>query len=318
MIVYRDKMPVCKVCNNAKASVTTSWKFDNRGREYNTLMQISKKQKLIVKKSGPICAKCKDELNRELRGMDSGGYFSKKDIKVHRRYEEELEIRLSTEEFNDIMKGTRSLHEIKSMIDLNIDWRVYRSVQEYSIHNKVKSSYSLESIRDIRGDINLSKSSFEYENYKVLAFLQNGTDVLIDYISKEPFKTHNVNIGTEKFKIIYGFEIEDRPDHHHFVLDNGKSLLKGKSEPANLIMNCSITSNKDIFLECMGLWSVSNTFHKSTHSNFKNFDIMDAIRLGVEPFWAKSNKNFKEVQKKYPGMIDNYSYWSMLEHFSLK
>jgi len=268
----------------------------------------------------------KDTLKEMIEsGIDYMIYFNITEHKMYNKYIKYInDIPLA--EYREIDTLGINYTKIIAMSELGIDHTVFDNVSEhtyYTRYNVYNPGTTLEEFREIRANgIDFAKF-IEAENLKVVAFQQNGDeDAHVDFLTKTKFAvTDYSKSGNAKLKEIIGETlVTERPEHHHFVLHRNASVMKhDKMEPSQLIKT-DILSSQESFIEFMGTMMLGKTTHKLMHGpKFTGeFDIHTALKLGIAPWWAQSESNYKELQNKYPGVIDDITFEEMIGRFTLE
>jgi hypothetical protein len=257
-------------------------------------------------------------------GIDYKVFNSVTEHRMYNKYARYIDD-ITLSKYRELDTAGISYKKYEDMEKLGIDHKVFDNISEHTYFNRYNSygnDVTIEEFRKIRED-GLDFSKFiERENLRVIAYQQNGDeDAIVDFLTKAEFATTDYsNAGNDKLKELIGETlVTERPEHHHFVLHKNASVMKhDKMEPSQLIKTCIL--NTEPFIEFMGTMMLGKTTHKLMHGpKFTGeFDIHTALSLGIAPYWAQSEENYKDLQAKYPGIIDDYTYEEMLSMFTLE
>lgn len=329
-----SSMPMCAVCERP-ATPMHKWQIKAGLPEthlYSVWRPLSIKHSEMtgIAQGSPCCEGCKRKLNAQWRQTNPDVYINSTDHYKHTELNEFLGTELTIAEFNSVMSksktGAKVANDIRDMIDRGIDFRVFNSVSEHTYYTRYTNYYpdtTIEEFREIRVN-GIDYAEFvERENLRIVAFMQQGSENnFVDALSGSPFHVTDYNrAGNENFRaLIDNLQITERPDHHHFVIRRNISITKNdKSEPSQL-MRTDILGNPEAFIEMMGTIAVGKTSHKLLHSDQLggDADIRTLLEYGIAPWWARSEENYRQLQGKYPGMIDDISYEQMIDRHTLE
>ena len=321
--VLETNIPPCAICGG-NGSQTAAWQ-DIEGLDpnyqYSIYRTVTKKVEEMsgAKYGESCCCACKDKYTGQWRQKYINQYVNKNDKTRHTELMNMSGVQFSIAAYNDIMAKSMT-NKIKGFAAIGIDYNVVQEAIELSYYNRYVNCIGYISLEEYRR-IDSAAEYIKYivsENMKKLSFMQFGDETVnIDFITKQSFFiTDFNNSGNDKFREFLGeSEIVEVPDYHHFLLWNGKSAMKS-AEPA-LMLKTDILEDQTKFIESMGLIAVGKTTHKRMHNLYKNFDIVEALKMGIAPKWAQSENDYKTLQKKYPGIIDDIGYEEMLSKFTL-
>jgi hypothetical protein len=324
-------LPACVVCGK-KGSPMTGWvELDDSDYLYARWRPVSQKISEMTGHStdDSCCESCKRKLNREWRRANPDAYINSIDAERHIKLNDYVGVELTIAEFNHVMAlsktGEKAADQFKAMVELGIDYKTFNSVAEYTYYtryNNYNPGTTIEEFREIRKE-GINYAEFvEKENSKIIAYMQHGDETkYIDFITKKPFHvTDYTEAGNDQFKELLGFDtLEEKPDHHHFVICKNISVTKNNTMNPSGIMKTDILGNSDYFIEMMGTIAIGKTTHKLMHGDKLggDFDINDMMELGIAPWWAQCKDNYEALRSKYPGVIDHIDYEEMIARHTL-